>query len=157
MLGGGIEQMITHAEATHDFIHEVLPEETYPTDHIIDALSACVSAIRFGLERPCNSRHAAAAAGEVWKLRYGVSLFDRCTSDWQKDWIRQQFQKALTNHVVRRAVVAHLDHAQRMAEALREFLEILAGRAEENPEAYQKAHAALAEFDALKESPTDDR
>lgn len=89
--------MLVSAAAAHDFIHEVLPEDTYPTDHLIDQLSGCVSAIRFGLEMPkgLSSRHAAEAAGHIWEQVYGLRLFDSFTQAWKHDWVRAQFEQAL--------------------------------------------------------------
>ncbi len=65
-----------------------------PYNRIIEMLSSIVSAIRFGLEVPCHSRHAAHAAGHIWEHKYGIRLFDECTSDWQKDWMRRQIGTA---------------------------------------------------------------
>jgi hypothetical protein len=79
----------------HRFIDEVNPDEAYPTDHLIDMLNSCVSAVRFGLEIPCRSRHAASAAGHVWEQRYGVTCQDAHTGRWKKDWARAKFQDAL--------------------------------------------------------------
>jgi hypothetical protein len=64
-------------------------------DHLEDMLSSCVSAIQFGLEEPCMSRHAASAADYIWKRMYGVSMFDRHTSKWSKDWTRVQLQEVI--------------------------------------------------------------
>lgn len=83
------------AESIHRLIDQVAPEDDYPCDHIIDMLSSCVSAIRFGLEMPCHSRHAASAAQHVWKHLYGVSLFDGFTPAWEKEWARAQLQNAI--------------------------------------------------------------
>ena len=91
----GRETLIRKAADIHRRIHQVCPDETYPCDHLIDMLSSCVSAIRFGLEVPCKSRHAADAAGNVWRRLYGVSRFDGLTLQWQKDWIRAQIEQAL--------------------------------------------------------------
>lgn len=66
-----------------------------PCNHLLDMLSSCVSAVRFGLEVPCHSRHAAEAANHVWKHKYGVRLLDECTSDWQKDWARRKLTQAI--------------------------------------------------------------
>lgn len=87
--------MIRKAEAVHDLAHELNPECAYPTDHIIDMLSSCASAIRFGLETPCHSRHAASAARHVWQQRYGLRLEDEFTSAWCHDWSRTQMQRAI--------------------------------------------------------------
>lgn len=81
-----VERMVEVAEQVHDLCDELNPEEKYPTDHLIDMISSCASAIRFAFDSPCQSRHAAAAAYHVWKHRYGVTLFDRFTGEWQKDW-----------------------------------------------------------------------
>lgn len=67
-----------------------------PCDHLLDMLSSCASAIRFGLEKPCTSRYAAAAANHIWSHLYGVHLFDQFTDEWQKDWARAQLQAAIT-------------------------------------------------------------
>src|ERR1700678_1534394 len=66
------------AAAVHDAAHVWNPEDG-PCDHLIDMLSSCASALRFGLETPCHSRHAAAAASHVWGRLYGVSRFDGYT------------------------------------------------------------------------------
>lgn len=97
------ESMLKRSAEIHNFIHEVAPEDAYPCDHLIDMLSSCVSAIRFGLEIPCHSRHAAAAASHVWKQRYGISLFDEYTSAWENDWARHQLQRAITNMIPKKA------------------------------------------------------
>ena len=67
-----------------------------PCDRFIEMLSSIVSAIRFGLEHPHMSRHAAHAAQGIWAHKYGVRLFDECTSDWEKDWARRIMAKALS-------------------------------------------------------------
>jgi hypothetical protein len=88
------ETLIRRAAALHDYSHRVNPDEG-PCDHYIDMLSSCASAIRFGLEVPCRSRHAAAAAGHVWDKTYGIQQFDEFTSNWQKDWARAQVEQAI--------------------------------------------------------------
>lgn len=98
--------LIGQSAATHDFIHEAYPDDTYPADHLIDMLSSCVSAIRFGLERPCHSRHAAEASNHIWKHKYGVSLFDSFTPAWQKDWARAMLQEAIL-----RLGIAHISQS----------------------------------------------
>ena len=95
------QALIDGAAEVHSFIHEVEGSEDGPCDHLIDMLSSCVSAIRFGLEKPCHSRHAAAAASHIWKHLYGVSLFDSFTPEWEKDWARAQLQEA----ILRRAII----------------------------------------------------
>ena len=87
--------MLDKAADIHSFIHEVAPDDAYPCDHLIDMLSSCVSAIRFGLEVPCRSRHAAGAASHIWKHVYGVTLFDSFTPKWKCEWARAQFQEAI--------------------------------------------------------------
>lgn len=79
----------------HTFIDSVAPDDAYPCDHLIDMLNGCVSAVRFGLETPCHSRHAADAAGHIWGKRYGVTVFDQHTNKWSKEWARAQMQKAV--------------------------------------------------------------
>lgn len=89
-----IDGLIKFAAEAHDYIHTVHSDEG-PCDHLIDMLSSCVSAIRFGLEIPCHSRHASEAAGHIWKHLYGVRLFDSYTSAWQHDWTRSKLQEAI--------------------------------------------------------------
>lgn len=72
-------------------------------DHDVDMLASCASAIRFGLETPCRSRHAADAADHVWKQTYGVSRFDRMTPAWRKDWACQKLQSAIISLLPDRA------------------------------------------------------
>lgn len=80
----------------HDRSHEINPDDPgHQCDHLVDMLSSCASAIRFGLEKPCRSRHAADAASHVWKHKYGVSLFDGNTPRWQKEWARSKLQAAI--------------------------------------------------------------
>lgn len=87
--------MIEGAAAIHDFIHNVEPPEDGSCNHLIDMLSSCVSAVRFGLESHCCSRHAAEAASHVWEQMYGVSLIDGLTPAWEHDWARRQLQEAI--------------------------------------------------------------
>lgn len=95
--------MIAAAKVVHDLSHELNPEDAYPTDHLIDMLSSCASAIRFGLELgPCQSRHAADAAQHIWKQKYGVSLFDSFTPNWENDWARAQLQDAILSLAIER-------------------------------------------------------
>lgn len=89
------EGLKKHAAEVHAFCDHANPEDAYPTNHMIDMLSSCASAIRFALEIPCHSRHAAAAANHIWKHRYGVRLFDQYTSAWQHDWTRQMLHRAM--------------------------------------------------------------
>ncbi|MBL3600660.1 MAG: hypothetical protein JMN25_12465 [gamma proteobacterium endosymbiont of Lamellibrachia anaximandri] len=86
------EELIEAASKAH--LNVTVPDEG-PCNHYIDMLSSCVSAIRFGLEQPCRSRHAADAADHIWKRKYGISLFDRHTSTWRKQWTRDKFYEAL--------------------------------------------------------------
>lgn len=86
--------LIRMAAEAHDYIHTVHSDEG-PCDHLIDMLSSCVSAIRFGLEKPCHSRHAASAAKHIWRLRYGVTLEDSLTIGWSNDYARSVLERAL--------------------------------------------------------------
>lgn len=83
----------------HNYIHTVAPDDAYPCDHLIDMLSSCVSAVRFGIEKRCHSRHAADAAQHVWKQLYGISLFDSHTPAWEKEWARAQLQTAILSRL----------------------------------------------------------
>lgn len=89
--------LIVAAGAVHDASHELNPDEAYPTDHLIDMLSSCASAIRFGLESPCRSRHAASAAGHVFGKLYGLRMHDSRTPDWEKGWARSKLLSALVS------------------------------------------------------------
>lgn len=86
--------LIRGATNVHDFTHTVNSDEG-PCDHMVDMISSCASAIRFGLERPCRSRHAADATDHIWKHVYGIRLFDTFTGNWQREWAREKFQQAL--------------------------------------------------------------
>jgi len=90
-----------YAVAVHDAAHELNPEDAYPTNHTIDQLSSCASAIRFGLESPCKSRHAASAANHVWKQTYGISLFDGDSPAWGREWARSKLQAAIISLMTR--------------------------------------------------------
>lgn len=67
-----------------------------PCNHMVDIAGSINAALWFSFEKPwCASRHAASAAGHLWKHKYGVSLFDEHTPKWQNDWIRAQFHEAV--------------------------------------------------------------
>lgn len=89
------KELIARAAVLHDFDHSNNPEDG-PCDHLIDMLGSCASAIRFGLEKPCHSRHAASAAQHIWRRRYGIRLEDSITPHWSKHWARIQLQNAIT-------------------------------------------------------------
>lgn len=97
--GATVDEMIAGAAEVRALARELNPECAYPTDHLIDMLSGCASAIRFGLEVPCRSRHAAAAANDIWGQRYGINLFDRYTTAWRNDWARDQLQQAILSEM----------------------------------------------------------
>jgi hypothetical protein len=92
------ETLVQRAAELHEYSHRVNPDEG-PCDHYIDMLSSCASAIRFGLEVPCRSRHAAAAAGHVWDKTYGIQQFDEFTSNWKNDWARAQLEQAIIGRI----------------------------------------------------------
>ena len=95
------EKIITAAEVVHEACCRLNPDEAYPTDHTIDMLSSCASALRFSLETPCRSRHAAEASNHVWRRTYGVSRFDQYTPEWSKSWARSKLQEAIIGYAVR--------------------------------------------------------
>ena len=101
-----IAEMIRLAAEVHALADQYNPEDTYPTDHLIDMLSSCASVIRFGLEFPCHSRHAAFAADHIWKCKYGISLFDQYTSNWRRDWARAKFEEAMLSLIAPSALKA---------------------------------------------------
>ena len=94
-------ELVLVAAKVHDFLHEVNPDEKYPTDHLMDMLSSCVSAIRFGLDQkmPCQSRHAAAAAKHICEKRYGISLHDRISNEWLNDYARSVLERAMLQQI----------------------------------------------------------
>lgn len=92
-------EWIEKAANVHDLCRQVNPDEG-PCDHLIDMLSSCASAIRFGLEKPCRSRHAAHAGQHIWKHIYGIRQFDNFTSSWEKEWQRAQLQEAIMGWVI---------------------------------------------------------
>lgn len=104
------------ASQVHDISHAAGEEVA---DRPLEMLSACASAIRFGMEVPCRSRHAAEAARMVWQRRYGVTLSDRLSPAWAKDWARTVFQRA-----VARMAVAGLEQTDRLRAALKPFADI---------------------------------
>lgn len=85
------------AVQVHDACRLHNPDDAYPTDHLIDMISSCASAIRFGLEAPCRSRHAAEAARHVWGQAYGISRFDNETPEWLHSWSRMRLISALVS------------------------------------------------------------
>jgi hypothetical protein len=87
------EELIARAARVHNF--DPNPDDG-PCDHLIDMLSSCASAIRFGLEKPCHSRHAASAAQHIWRRTYGIRLEDDITPHWSKHWARVQLGRAIT-------------------------------------------------------------
>ena len=89
---GRRDELIKAAAKAH--IVTYVPDEG-DCDHYVDMLSSCVSAIRFGLEIPCRSRHAASAANHIWKRKYGIRLFDRHSNDWGKQWAKMKFNEAI--------------------------------------------------------------
>ena len=92
--------LIISAAAVHDYIHEVAPADGYPCDRWIDLLSSCVLAVQSGFDMPCHSRHAASAASQIWRYKYGLKLFDNFTAAWEKDWARAQLQAAILSLVL---------------------------------------------------------
>ena len=95
-LGLSLSARTEFAAAIHERSHQINPDDPrHSCDHAVDMLASCASAIRFGLERPCRSRHAADAASHVWKHVYGVSRFDGITPAWQKEWARGVMQSAI--------------------------------------------------------------
>jgi hypothetical protein len=66
-----------------------------PCDHYVDMISSCISVIRFGLESPCRSRHAASAAKHVWKHRYSIKLFDNYSNSWGNQWSKAKLYEVV--------------------------------------------------------------
>jgi hypothetical protein len=93
------EALIEGATLVHQACDRLNPEDAYPTDHLIDMLQSCASAIQFGLEidKPYRSRHAAAAAQQIWKQLYGLARLDEHTTAWSKDWARAKLIEAVVS------------------------------------------------------------
>lgn len=87
-----VDAMIVKAQK----INNTLCFEHGEIDRLGEMLQGCVSAIQFGLKKPCRSRHAAHAADYVWKNRYGITCFDKFTSGWCHEWARAQMTEALS-------------------------------------------------------------
>lgn len=108
MVRASLREILASAAAVHDLAHELNPDEAYPTNHTIDMVSSCASAIRFGLEEKAwSSRHAAAASNHVWKRVYGVSRFDRNTPAWQHEWARSKLLSAIVSLLPTEATTAN--------------------------------------------------
>lgn len=93
----GHRALIGGSVLVHEACHRLNPEDAYPTDHLIDMLSSCASAVRFGLETPCRSRHAAEAASHVFRRLYGPRIEDSRSSAWEKDWARSKLLSAIVS------------------------------------------------------------
>lgn len=109
------EALILAAGAVHDASDELNPEDACPTDHLIDMLSSCASAIRFGLEErraDVRSRHAAHAAQHVCKHLYGLRLHDRHTGAWEKEWARSKLLSAIVSLLPADGALARHDGSQ---------------------------------------------
>lgn len=52
-------------------------------------------AIKFGLERPCKSRHAADAAKHICRHLYGYSMHDAMINEFENQWARNKFYDSL--------------------------------------------------------------
>jgi len=91
------EALIAAATELHKLCHRQNPDDCYPTNHVINMLASCASAIRFGVEKDARwqSRHAAEAASHIWRIKYGVTLFDSLSPEWRKDWTRTCLQEAV--------------------------------------------------------------
>lgn len=142
MLGqSDTEQLMLRAAEVHAFCSLANPDEAYPTDHLIDMISSCASAIRFGLEKPCHSRHAAGAASHIWQQQYGVRVSDSISPSWEHDWARIMFG---------RAMLLQIAQAQSAYAALRKLVDMArtsggtAGRDEALCAACDQAESALS-------------
>lgn len=89
------DDKIAAAARVHDACRRLNPEDAYPTNHAVDMVSSIASILRFGLESPCMSRHAAEAANHVWRRQYGITRFDRHTPAWENEWARSKLTSAI--------------------------------------------------------------
>ena len=58
-------------------------------------LRQCAVAVKFGLERPCKSRHAADVAKQICRYLYGYSVHDIMISEFENQWARNKFYDSL--------------------------------------------------------------
>ena len=58
-------------------------------------LHDCAIAIKFGLEVPCKSRHAADAAKRICRYLYGYKMHDPAICDFENQWVRNKFYDSL--------------------------------------------------------------
>ena len=58
-------------------------------------LQDCAVAIKFGLEVPCKSRHAADAAKRICRHLYGYNMHDTMINDFENKWARDKFYDSL--------------------------------------------------------------
>ena len=58
-------------------------------------LRQCAVAVKFGLERPCKSRHAADAAKNICRHIYGYSMHDIMINEFENQWVRDKFYDSL--------------------------------------------------------------
>ena len=66
---------------THDFPNHLLRK--------------CAIAIKFGLEAPCKSRHAADAAKIICRHLYGYNMHDIMIGEFENKWVRNKFYDSL--------------------------------------------------------------
>jgi len=58
-------------------------------------LRQCAGAVKFGLERPCKSRHAADTANNICRHLYGYSMHDTMIKEFENKWARNKFYESL--------------------------------------------------------------
>ena len=58
-------------------------------------LRDCAVAIKFGLEVPCKSRHAADAAKRICRHLYGYKMHDIMIGEFENKWVREKFYDSL--------------------------------------------------------------
>jgi hypothetical protein len=58
-------------------------------------LRGCALAIKFGLEAPCKSRHAADVAKQICRHLYGYSMHDTMINEFENQWVRNKFYDSL--------------------------------------------------------------
>jgi hypothetical protein len=58
-------------------------------------LRQCAVAVKFGLERPCKSRHAAEAAKHICGHLYGYSMHDIMINEFENQWVRNKLYDSL--------------------------------------------------------------
>ena len=72
-----------------------LADQFYIHESPSHLLRQCAVAVKFGLERPCKSRHAADVAKQICRHMYGYNLHDIMINGFENQWARNKFYESL--------------------------------------------------------------